>query len=323
MKYSPEPLVVKSFAKLNLYLQILKKRKDDFHNLNTLFTRIDLFDTIILKERDDGLIKIKCDCRKVPEDSTNLCYRAAALLKQEFKLKAGLEIEIKKRIPVGAGLGGGSSDAAGVLLGLNKFWKLNLTRVRLAGLGAEIGSDVPFFIYQKKFALGSGRGDKIKPLSALNNLKLWFILVYPDFKVSTPLIYRKLDAYRSGKEKFSPLTRNFKPNPDVQRPNIKQYLRLTRPVCNVKMLILQLSKKGNSISPECLFNDLEMITGNLYPAVNKIKNVLSGMGLDKVMMSGSGPAVFAICASSIQARKLKSKLHKKHKSWQVFVVSTI
>jgi len=323
MKYSPAPLIVKSFAKLNLYLQILKKRKDNFHNLNTLFARINLFDTIILKERDDGLIKIECDCPKVPEDSTNLCYRAAALLKQEFKLKAGLGIEIKKRIPVGAGLGGGSSDAASVLLGLNKFWKLNLTRVKLTKLGAKLGSDVPFFIYQEKFALGGGRGDKIRLSSALKKLKLWFVLVYPDFKVSTPLIYRKLDAYRSGKEQFYPLTRDLKLNPNDPEPNIKQYPGLTRPVCNVKMLTSQLSKKGSRISPDCLFNDLEMITGNLYPAVNKIRNVLSGMGLDKIMMSGSGPAVFAICASSIQARKLKSKLHKQYKSWQVFVVSTI
>ena len=122
MKYSSLPLVIKSFAKLNLYLRVLGLRKDNFHNLDTLFVRIDLADTIILKGRKDNLTRIKCASRHVPKDETNLCFRAAELLRQEFKISSGLEIEIKKRIPVGAGLGGGSSNAASVLMGLNKYW---------------------------------------------------------------------------------------------------------------------------------------------------------------------------------------------------------
>jgi 4-diphosphocytidyl-2-C-methyl-D-erythritol kinase len=295
MKHFHSSLAVKSFAKLNLYLQVLNKRQDNFHNLSTLFCRIDLADTVIFKNRKDGLIKIKCDSRQVPGDKTNLCWRAAELLKQELKLDSGLDIEIKKRIPVGAGLGGGSANAASVLLGLNKYWKLKLSKKKLANLGAKLGSDVPFFIYNTKFALGGGRGDKIKPLAALDNLKLWFMLIYPKVKVSTPLIYQKFDDF-SG---------------------------LTRPRCDVKMLTSELLKNGSRIDPKYFFNSLEIVTTSLYPVVNQVKNAFSGMGLEKIMMSGSGPAVFALCNGPKQARDLRKKLVRKYKSWQVFVTSTI
>jgi 4-diphosphocytidyl-2C-methyl-D-erythritol kinase len=302
MKYSPAPLITKSFAKLNLYLQVLNKRKDNFHNLSTLFARIDLADTLTFRALKNNLIKIKCNSRQVPKDKTNLCYRAAELLKQEYKLSLGIEIGLKKCIPVGAGLGGGSSNAANVLLGLNKFWNLNLSERKLVKLGERLGSDVPFFIHRTKFALGSGRGDRIKPLAALAKLKLWFILIYPDFKVSTPLIYQKFDAYLAAGKGFS---------------------YLTRPSHNVKILTSELLKKGKAIDQDYLFNGLEVITTNLYPVVNQVKNALFSLGLNRVMMSGSGPAVFALCDSNVQARNLRNKLCKQHKSWKIFVVSTV
>lgn len=341
MRYSSASLVIKSFAKLNLYLQVLNKRKDNFHNLSTLFTRIDLADTLIFKKTKDSLIKIKSDSRHVPKDATNLCYRAAALLKQELKLSLGVQIELKKCIPVGAGLGGGSSNAASVLLGLNKFWNLNLPKIRLVNLGAQLGSDVPFFIHQAKFALGGQRGDKVKPLIYLDKLKLWFILVYPNLKVSTPLIYqkfdtfsgiqaslfspgrRRVDAYLPVGRAFSRLTPNFVQIQDDKKLNNKQVVGLTRPRSNVKILISQLLKKGKAVDPACFFNGLEAITSSLYPVVNQVKNALSNMGLDKIMMSGSGPAVFAICDSCTQAQSLRNKLRKQHKGWQIFVTSTI
>ena len=295
MKHLCPPLVIKSFAKLNLYLQVLNKRKDNFHNLSTLFCRIDLADTIILKNRKDNLIKIKCVHPDVPSNATNLCWRAAQLLRKKFNLKTGLSIEIKKRIPVGAGLGGGSSDAASVLLGLNKYWNLNLPKTELARLAAKLGSDLPFFIYDAKFAAAAGRGDKIKPIASLKKLKLWFILVYPMIKVSTPLIYQKFDHF-SG---------------------------LTRPHCNVKILTSELLKKGKEINANCLFNDLEVVTTRFHPVVNQVKKALSNIGLEKIMMSGSGPAVFAICNSQKQAKVLSGKLAKKHKAWDIFVTCTV
>lgn len=295
MRRLPATLAIKSFAKLNLFLQVLNQRKDKFHNLSTLFARIDLADDLIFSRRNDSLIKIKTSSRQVPLDQRNLCYRAAALLKQELKLNYGVQIQLKKRIPVGAGLGGGSSNAASVLVGLNKFWNLNLSQAQLVKLGAKLGSDVAFFIYNTKFALGRGRGDKIKPLAELNKLKLWFILVYPGIKVSTPLIYQKL-------ERFS---------------------KLTRVKCNAKMLTSELLKNGRDFDAKFLVNDLEAVTFGLYPQVYQVKNALSDIGLEKIMMSGSGSAVFALCNGRKQARDLSVKLALLHKSWQVFAVSTV
>ncbi|MDD5116004.1 MAG: 4-(cytidine 5'-diphospho)-2-C-methyl-D-erythritol kinase [Candidatus Omnitrophica bacterium] len=309
MESRNKPLVIRSFAKINLYLRLLNRRRDNFHNLKTLFARIGLYDTIILKRRKDSRIRIKCSDRRVPKGKSNLCFRAADLLRQEFKLKCGLDIEIKKRIPVGAGLGGGSSDAAGVLLGLNKYWGLHLSRVRLAALGARLGSDVPFFIHDVKFALGTQRGEKIKPLVYLNNVKLWFILVYPGVKVSTPLIYRKYDFCLSRQSPVSPC--------------FKGISGLTRQVPDVKIFFPELLKNGHSFDPKCLFNDLEAVTSTLYPVVNRVKNALLAIGLKKVMMSGSGPAVFAVCGSRSQARDSSARLRKEHKSWQVFLVSAV
>jgi 4-diphosphocytidyl-2C-methyl-D-erythritol kinase len=309
MKHCRLPLVIKSFAKLNLYLRVLAKRKDNFHNLDTLFVRINLADTIILKGRKGNLVTIKCNSRHVPKDETNLCVRAAELLKQEFKLNLGLEIEIKKRIPVGAGLGGGSSNAASVLLGLNKYWHLNLSKEKLAILAAKLGSDVAFFVHDVKFALGSQCGDKIKPLAFLDKVKLWFILVYPGIKVSTPLIYKKFDQYRSGRH--------------AKLPYFKDISGLTRQPAGAKIPFPELLKNGYRIDAKCLINDLEAITSSLYPVVKKVKESLFAMGLERVMMSGSGPAVFAICNCRSQAQDLSSKLRRKHKSWQVFLSSAI
>ena len=181
-----------------------------------------------------------------------------------------------------------------MLLGLNRYWKLNLPKTKLLNLAAKLGSDVPFFICDTKFALGSNRGDKIKPLASLQQLRLWFILVYPKIKVSTPLIYQKFDCFS----------------------------RLTTPRHNVKILTSELSKKGFRIKQEYLFNSLEPVTTGLYPVVNQVKNALYAMGLEKVIMSGSGPAVFAICSSLKQAQVMSRKLRKKYKSWQIFVSST-
>ncbi|MDD5561599.1 MAG: 4-(cytidine 5'-diphospho)-2-C-methyl-D-erythritol kinase [Candidatus Omnitrophica bacterium] len=309
MKQRSLPLVTKSFAKINLYLRVLGRRKDNFHNLDTLFVRIDLADTIIIKARKDDLIRIKCDNRHVPRDETNLCFRAAELLRQAFKLKLGLEIEIKKHIPVGAGLGGGSSNAASVLSGLNKYWHLDLTKEKLAILAARLGSDVAFFIHDIKFALGSKRGDKIRPLDFLEKTKLWLIVVYPGIKVSTPLIYQKYDLFLAGQK--------------AALPAYKGISGLTRRLPDAKIPILELLKDSCCIDSKYLFNDLEIVTSRLYPVVNRVKDALFAKGLQRVLMSGSGPAVFAVCDCRAQAQDLSNKLRKEHKSWQVFLSSAI
>src|SRR3989338_5787466 len=137
-------LLLRSPAKLNLFLKVNRKRPDGYHDLTTLFERIDLCDDIRLAVNTAGRIRIFCRQPQVPKDSRNLAYRAARLLKDEFSLKEGVDITITKRIPVAAGLGGGSSNAATVLLGLNKLWGLSLPLWKLSSYGKKIGSDVPF-----------------------------------------------------------------------------------------------------------------------------------------------------------------------------------
>ena len=294
-------MVLNSYAKLNLYLEILNLRKDNYHNIKTLFQRIDLCDKIILRKLKGQEIRVVCDNPSVPLDQTNLCYRSAKLLQEACHIKEGVQIRIIKRIPVGAGLGGGSSNAATVLLGLNKLWKTNLSREKLGVLGKLVGADVPFFIYNASFAIGERRGDRIKPLRDISGLRLWHILVVPKIKVSTPLIYRKWDEFLGKKSKAS---------------------GLTIPSHGVKILISSLRKSNLAFLDELLFNSLEAVTTKLYPEVKRVKVTLGSYGLKSILMSGSGPAVFGIVSSRKEAVTLVRKLRKLDKSWQVFATRT-
>ena len=287
-------MVLKSYSKVNLFLRILNRRRDNFHNIETIFERIDLCDGIVLMPRKDDLIRIICKDPSVPADKTNLCYRSADLLRKSCRVNKGVDITIRKNIPVGAGLGGGSGNAATVLLGLNKLWRLGLSRKKLAQLGARIGSDIAFFVYEAPFALGRGRGEKIKPISSLSNTRFWHILAVPKIHVSTPLIYRKYD----------------------------QYSGLTASESSVKILLPALVKKDLPLVSEGIFNSLEAITIRLYPEVRRVKKTLADSGLKSILMSGSGPAVFAIASSKKEAVLLRNRLAKKYRSWRIFAVRT-
>jgi len=301
-------LILKSPAKLNLYLKVLAKRKDNYHNLRTIFERISLCDTIVLRLRRDGKIIIRCNNPRVPGGEKNIAFAAARLLQKSLKVNYGAEIKISKRIPVGSGLGGGSSNAASVLLGLNKLWKLSLTKQRLAGLAKKLGSDVPFFIYEKPFAEGTGRGQRIKLLPALNRVRLWHVLAVPKVQVLTPEIYKKWDSNR----RTPPL------------PNIKKIERagLTMPEYDVKIWTSVLKARALILLSQLLFNDLEKITLKAYPGAKKIKERLEDLGPKAILMSGSGPAVFAVVSSRKEALSLSRKLKAADSSCLVSAVRT-
>lgn len=288
-------LTLKSFAKLNLFLKVLNKRPDNYHNIETLFERISLYDTISLRLRSDRIINITCENPDLPTDETNFCYKSAKVLQDKYKVKKGVDIKIMKRIPVSAGLGGGSSNAATTLIGLNRLWQLNLSLNRLVSLSKLIGCDVPFFIYNSSFAKGLNRGDKIVPINALKELRLWHILVVPKITVSTPLVYKKWDA-------FSGLT--------------------TTPY-NVKMITSALRIKAVSLLPAFLYNGLEDVTLRLYPQVMRVKKELIHLGLKSILMSGSGPAVFGVVSSRKEAVRVCNEARKPDRSWRVFVISTV
>jgi len=290
-------LTFNSYAKLNLYLEVLHKRKDNYHNIKTIFERIDLADKIILKSRRDKKINISCNESSVPQDSANLAWRSAKLLQDSFNIDKGVDIKIIKRIPVGSGMGGGSSNAASTLVGLNKLWKLNLPQNKLAELAKKLGCDVPFFIYNTPFALGEARGDKIKPLKALTNVRLWHILVVPNIEVSTASIYKRWDKY----------SKTFK---------------LTMPEYNVNIMNLALKKNDLLLIGDALFNSLEPVTTRLYPQINEVKEKLIQLGVKSILMSGSGPAVFGIVSSRKEALSLRRQLKSNSFFGEVFVSRT-
>ncbi|MBU1726507.1 MAG: 4-(cytidine 5'-diphospho)-2-C-methyl-D-erythritol kinase [Candidatus Omnitrophica bacterium] len=305
-------MVLKSYAKLNLYLKVLKLRKDKYHSLKSLFERIDLADRIIIRSTPDKRIRIICKDAAVPQDSANLCYKSAKLLQDVFGITKGADITIEKNIPVGAGLGGGSSNAATVLLGLNKIWKLNISREKLAKLGAKVGSDVPFFIYASPFALVTGRGERIKPLKLLNKGTLWHIIIVPKLHVSTPLIYKKWDDF-SG----------ISPTPTFNKTGSRKLVwGLTKPKYDVKLLLSVIEKKGLIWPDGVLFNSLEAVTVKLYPEVRLIKEKLSALGVKSILMSGSGPAVFGIVSSRKEAVALRERLTYSCSRWRVFAAKT-
>jgi 4-diphosphocytidyl-2-C-methyl-D-erythritol kinase len=296
-------LTLNSYAKVNLYLSVRNKRPDNFHSIETLFERISLCDRIVLQARADKRIVFCCNDPALPAGSENLAVKAALLLSKAYGLHTGVTIKLLKRIPVGAGMGGGSSNAATVLLGLNKLWGLRLSRPKLVSLAAQIGSDVPFFVYNCRFARATGKGDCIKPLLVPRSHVLWHVIAVPNIYVSTPLIYKHWDKLSASK--------NFDTS------------RLTRQVSNVKLISLALRRKDLSGVGHGLFNSLEAVTMDLYPQVGAVKHALSSIGVKTILMSGSGSSFFGIVSSQKEAEVFGRKLKMKHRLWHVFVAHTV
>lgn len=185
------PLRVPSFAKVNLGLEVLGPREDGYHELRTLFQTIDLGDEIVLRPRPEGAeVTVDCDHPLVPKDGSNLAVRAAEALRRYGKVAAGVHIEIRKEIPVGGGLGGGSSNAAAVLLGLDRLWRLGLGAAGLHALARKLGADVPYFLVGGT-ALGLARGDEVYPLR--RQVRAHVVLVDAGIPVSTAAVFRRLD----------------------------------------------------------------------------------------------------------------------------------
>src|SRR5713101_267279 len=178
-------LALKSYAKINLGLRILRKREDGYHDIETVFHRVNIFDEIELSTWVG--ISLTCNNREVPANDNNLCVRAATLLGETYGVGEGVHIQLTKCIPIGAGLGGGSSDAASTLLGLNLFWNLNLGKEKLAPLALELGADVPYFLNEGS-AYATGRGEKLEYLDV--DVPHWILIVYPNIHISTAWAFK-------------------------------------------------------------------------------------------------------------------------------------
>lgn len=267
-------LYVKAPAKINLTLDVLSKRPDGYHEVEMIMTTVDLADRIGLEPRSDGLIRIISADRYVPDDHRNLAYQAAKLLRDTYGIKEGVTITLEKKIPVAAGLAGGSSDAAATLKGLNYLWDLKLTADQLAEHGAKIGSDVSFCVYGGT-ALATGRGELIQELPAPPNC--WIILAKPSIGVSTADVYGGLKIN------------------EVVHPNTKEMIRA-------------IHEKNYELMCEAMGNALESVTLKLHPEVSMIKEQMMKFGADAVLMSGSGPTVFGIVQHESRVNRIYNGL---------------
>ncbi|MBF0479484.1 MAG: 4-(cytidine 5'-diphospho)-2-C-methyl-D-erythritol kinase [Candidatus Omnitrophica bacterium] len=276
-------------AKLNLFLKVVNKRPDGYHNIETLFQRISLGDEIVLTKNAQGRISVTCDHPDVPLDMRNLVYKVADLLKRDLNVKWGVKIDIKKRIPVAAGLAGGSGNAATVIKGLNQLWDLKLEQKQQIEYGRQIGSDVAFFLYDTPWALGTGRGDIIRKLNIKN--KLWYVIITPCIKLYTPEIYQGLN------------------------------LPLTNKNVDVSILIQNLKYNRLETLKSLLVNDLETVILKVSPRLQAIKENLGLFDIKGVLISGSGPSVYAVVEDQAKAREIAQRFSKRFK--QVFVAHTL
>ncbi|MGN7855103.1 4-(cytidine 5'-diphospho)-2-C-methyl-D-erythritol kinase [Exiguobacterium sp. 22311] len=267
-------IIVKAPAKINLVLDATAKRPDGYHDVHMVMTTVDLADRLELTELPSGEIRMNAQHAYVPNDERNLAYKAAAILKEKYDVKTGVEIFLEKHIPVAAGLAGGSSDAAATLRGLNELWQLGLTLEELAEVGAAVGSDVPFCVMGGT-AIATGRGEKLEKL--VSPPPCWVVLAKPTIGVSTADVYGALDLNTA------------------KRPNVEAMIDAV---------------KGQDFQGICqsLGNVLESVTLPMHPEVEQIKEFMASCGAEGVLMSGSGPTVFALTEHENRAQRLYNGL---------------
>jgi len=274
----PRALTVRAYAKVNLGLEVLGSRDDGYHELRTLFQTIDLHDELVLRPRSRGVV-VRCTDPLVPKDGTNLAARAAEAVLAHGAVAAGVEIEIRKRIPVGGGLGGGSSDAAAVLLGIDGMWRLGLGPDGLHRLARRLGADVPYFLLGGT-ALGLSRGDEVYPLR--RQLRAHVVLVDPGIHVSTARVFARVDA------------------------------RLT-PRLNSNSIFYFVSRELEGPGAfRFLVNDLEEAALEEAPSLRaqarRIRAVLLGQGACLAALSGSGASYFGLFEGARPAARARGAL---------------
>ncbi|MBP1950455.1 4-(cytidine 5'-diphospho)-2-C-methyl-D-erythritol kinase [Virgibacillus litoralis] len=261
-------------AKINLSLDVLGKRNDGYHEVEMIMTAVDLADRVELYSVYGDMIEVSADNQYVPNDERNLAYKAALAFKNKYQIHYGVRIEIEKNIPVSAGLGGGSSDAAAVLRGLNRMWSVGASLQELAELGADIGSDVPFCIYSTT-AIGTGHGEKIRELAAPP--PCFVILAKPNIGISTRNIFQKVNIE------------------EIIHPDTNEIIRA-------------LEEKNFSNLCANIGNALETVTFSLCPNVQHIKEKMVQAGASGVLMSGSGPTVAGLVEHYSKAKRIYNGL---------------
>ncbi len=278
---SPADFVVHAPAKLNLFFEVLGKREDGYHEIETLVVPIDLYDTLRFREDSSGQISFGCRCAStargdrgvgpgdVPSGSDNLVVRAVQLLRSRAGVRSGARLDLVKRIPTAAGLGGGSSDAAAALVAANEAWQVGWSRQKLADLAGQLGSDVPLFLVRGP-AICRGRGERVEPVAGLGNLHL--VVVRPPEGLSTAAVY----------ERCKPPTR---PRP-------------------LSPLVDALRAGNLKNAGRRMFNRLESVAENLSPWIARLRSAMERCNCLGYQMSGSGTCYFGLCRHARHARRV-------------------
>jgi 4-diphosphocytidyl-2-C-methyl-D-erythritol kinase len=256
-----ESITKRAYAKINLGLDVLGKRQDGYHEVSMIMQSVNLYDTLTIRKYNGGDIRLKANLPWLPTDHRNLVYKAAKLFQETLHINEGIQITLNKKIPVSAGMAGGSSDAAATLTGLNQLFEGGLSDDKLKEMGVKLGADVPYCI-QLGTALSEGIGERLTPLRPMPNCHI--LLVKPDISVSTKYVYEHLNL--SG---------------DVTHPDIPGMLAAI--------------EKGNLRQLTLLMdNILQTVTIKEYPIIEEIKTKMREQGALTALMSGSGPTVFGI-----------------------------
>jgi 4-diphosphocytidyl-2-C-methyl-D-erythritol kinase len=279
-------------AKINLYLKILGRRPDGYHELETLMQKVALYDALELSLTDEPGISLSCPDADLPEDERNIAFRAARLfLSRTGRARQGVQIVLRKRIPTAAGLGGGSSDAAAVLKGLNQLLRTGFPAEELAAMGLQLGADVPLFIHDFPAAWATGIGERLEAAEPLRGCKA--LLVNPGIAVSTKWVYQQFSERIALTEAAAPFT--------LSSPLSRAWRHL----------------------PSELFNDFEAVTAARHSEISSLKKRLLAAGASKALMSGSGSTVFGLFAdhAAEQAEQCCHELQKEY--GQTFLVAPL
>ena len=281
---------LKALAKINLGLDVLRRREDGYHEVKMIMQTISLHDDLEIRRIKTPEIQVKTNLYYLPTNENNLVYKAAKLLMDEFGIKEGVAIQLKKRIPVAAGMAGGSTDGAAVLWGMNQMYGLGLSRQELMERGVKLGADVPYCV-QRGTALAEGIGERLSVLPSMP--KCTILIAKPGISVSTKFVYENLHA------------NDLKPeqHPDVDR------------------MIEAMKEKNLDLLCERMGNVLETVTIPAYPVIQEIKEHMMACGAAGAMMSGSGPTVFGIFHSPMQAKAAMKDLKVNGLAKQLYLTT--
>lgn len=281
-----DKIVLNAMAKINLGLDVLRRRENGYHDVKMIMQTVDIYDTLEFQKREDHKIVIKVDAMELPTDENNLIYKAAKLLFDQCHVTRGVEITLTKRIPIAAGMAGGSTDAAAALAGLNQLFELGLSKEKLKELGVKIGADVPYCI-EGGTALSEGIGEILTKLPDAPDC--YVVVAKPQISVSTKYVYENLHA------------NELKHHPDIDG-------------------MAEAIRRGDLDGVcERMENVLETVTETKYPVISEIKQLLKDKGAENALMSGSGPTVFAVFKEKKTAQAALEALQERALAKQSFL----